>query len=83
MSTIENAVFDAARTGDRELLTELINKGADINARDPRGFTPLIVASYNDQLEATTLLLEAGADVNARMPAEIPRSWVPASRATR
>ncbi len=47
-----------------EVLKELIQKGADINARDSNGMTPLMVAVESGNLEAVKLLLESGALIN-------------------
>ena len=44
----------------------MINSGADVNAEDFAGFTPLISAASNRNLDAVRLLLAKGADVNAR-----------------
>jgi uncharacterized protein len=65
MEAIINDFFNAARTGDVTFLQENISKINDLNVRDSRGYTPLIIATYNGQLEAAAVLLEAGADVNA------------------
>lgn len=43
----------------------LIDKGADVNAKNIYGDTPLHYASMNN-IEITKLLLDNGADVNAR-----------------
>jgi ankyrin repeat protein len=55
--------LDACRRGDAadvakmcELFPELINES------DSRGFTPLIIAAYNNQGEIVRILLQAGAD---------------------
>lgn len=52
-----------------EILRLLLAKGAEVDARSKDehgfGFTPLIIAAGNDNLEVTTALLEAGASVNA------------------
>ncbi|WP_369750967.1 ankyrin repeat domain-containing protein [Pontibacter sp. BAB1700] len=61
-----DVLFDAARRGDLTLLKQLIAEGVDVNEPGPRGFTPLIIATYNNQPEAARMLLEAGADVNAQ-----------------
>ena len=63
---VDNRIFDAARTGDTGLLNELLAGGAEVNCADGRGFTPLILATYNNQPEAARILLESGADINAR-----------------
>lgn len=65
MQTLINDFFNAARMGDAAFLREHIGEIEDLNVRDSRGYTPLIIATYNGQLEAAEILLEAGADVNA------------------
>jgi len=41
---------------------ELIERGADVNARDSKGWTPLLSAAHSDTRSAGKLLLEHGAD---------------------
>ncbi len=44
-----------------------LDKGADVNARDPKGLTPLLTAAaYNTNPEVVAVLVEAGADTEAR-----------------
>jgi len=43
----------------------LLEQGADIEAFDKKGFTPLLWAAYTEHLEITELLLEWGADVDS------------------
>lgn len=62
---IQDLLFDAARLGRCDVLPALLAAGADIEARNPQGFTPLILASYNGQAEATDLLLSSGARADA------------------
>lgn len=57
-------LFDAARTGDAQLLGELRARGADIEGRDSQGNTALILAAYHGRLDALDTLLKAGADPN-------------------
>jgi ankyrin repeat protein len=42
----------------------LIEKGADVNAQQEGGFTPLMSAAQNGNAELTKLLLTHGADRN-------------------
>ena len=53
----------AAAEGDSEALAALLEAGADADARDEDGVTPLHLAASPDIVEA---LLNAGADVDAR-----------------
>ena len=56
---------DSIRRG--ETIRVLIEAGADVNARDLGGMTPLMFASYKSTTSVVvTLLIEAGADVNAK-----------------
>src|SRR5271157_4651140 len=57
-----NAVFN----GDKEAVASLIAKGANVNAKDKDGYTPLIWASQYSKIEMVNLLLVKGADVNAK-----------------
>ena len=44
----------------------LVEKGADINAKDIRDSTPLhFAARYNENSEVLAVLIENGADINA------------------
>lgn len=47
-------------------LTLLINAGADVNARDNLGCTPLILSAKNNKMENAAVLLQHGADINAQ-----------------
>jgi len=56
----------AAVSGDLEEVRELLEKGADVNAKDEEGRTPLHWAAGNGYVEVARLLIEHGADVNAK-----------------
>lgn len=57
----------AADAGRHELLRELLDRGAEIDAADYRGWTALFYAVANQDLEAVRLLVEAGADICRRV----------------
>jgi hypothetical protein len=64
--------FDAARAGRVDLLQGLIKAGMNPDERDPHGYTALILAAYNGQLQAVDLLIASGANPCARIWAAIP-----------
>lgn len=60
-----SGVFAAAAKGDAPAIARLASQGADVNAKDGRGRTPLHVAAFMKQSEAMRALAAAGADPNA------------------
>jgi len=62
---LQELLFAAARMGRNDMIPDLLKAGATIEGRDPRGYTALILASYNGQESTTGLLLSLGAEVNA------------------
>jgi ankyrin repeat protein len=56
----------AARRNHIEIAKLLIERGADVEAKDKWGRTPLYYACLNDNLECAELLIDAGADVGAK-----------------
>ena len=65
---LANQPLHAAVAGQAslELLTLLLEAGAEVNARQRGGFTPILATAQNGDLAATRLLLERGADPRAR-----------------
>ena len=61
----DTALFPAVAHGDEALVRALVQAGADVNAADGRGATPLMDAA-NGSLAMVSLLLELGANANAR-----------------
>ena len=65
--SVMNEIFDACRNGDILTLQQLLTADTTlVNAVDMKGFTPLILASYNEQPEIVEILLRHGADINAQ-----------------
>jgi ankyrin repeat protein len=60
----ETPLHYAATFGSADAVRILLERGADPNARNRAGATPLIYGAYN--FEKARLLVEKGADVNAR-----------------
>ena len=57
----------AARAGHADMLSLLLEHGADVNGRVQYGRTPLHHASFGGKIEAGQCLLDRGADINAQM----------------
>lgn len=74
ISTIDNDIalykdkvkdlFLACESGSSELINRLLQIPKIINVQDENGWTPLIVAIYNNQVEIVKTLLINGADLN-------------------
>jgi ankyrin repeat protein len=64
------AVLLAPPLGDAGAVKALLDKGAEANARDPKGNTLLMLTASSDAIpvEAVKTLIERGADLNAKNP---------------
>jgi N-acyl-D-amino-acid deacylase len=62
------ALQNIAVLGDLNSIRVMLDHGADVNAFDPLGRTPLMYAALSDvlPLDVVKLLIERGADVNAK-----------------
>ncbi len=58
-------LFNAVIKGDTVAIQNALAVGANIEARDGRGNTPLMVAAHVDQPQSVAILIESGANVNA------------------
>jgi ankyrin repeat protein len=63
---LDTKLVDAARTHETTELQNLLTKGANPNAKDKNGRTPLMEASSGGYADTVRVLLEYGADVNAK-----------------
>ena len=60
-----DGLFRAAHEGDVAEIERLVAGGADVDARDAKGRTPVHVAAFASEDEALRALAQAGADMNA------------------
>ena len=58
-------IVNVASNGHIDCLDFLLERGADVNLPNNRGFTSLMVACVNRQIDAIDRLLQYGANVNA------------------
>lgn len=61
----------AVKNGHINIVKLLLQKGANVDAKDATGLTPLLLAGYNKQNQETfediiQILIEYGANVNVR-----------------
>lgn len=63
-----SALMEAVVDGQYEIVKLLIEKGADVNAKDRDGWTALLWAIHYEYPEIIKLLVENGADINVKTP---------------
>jgi hypothetical protein len=64
VSVMAAPIHDAVMDGDRATLEQLLDEGADIDARDDFGYTALHIAVATGNIALAELLIERFADVN-------------------
>lgn len=67
-TSLNKRLLDACKKGKRAkvLVKILLDRGAEVNARDEHGWTPLHHAASRDAVSILQLLLDKGADVNSK-----------------
>lgn len=55
-------LWDAARTGNDAVIREFISAGYNLNTRDEKGYSAVILAAYHGHYDTVSLLLDHGAD---------------------
>lgn len=58
----------AADYGQKDVLDYLLSQGANVNALDKHGISPLLNAIFEGHTECVKLLLEKGADKTVKSP---------------
>ncbi len=61
---LDLALLKAVENNDLSTVTDLIQKGVNVNKRGPLPYTPLMIAAGRGYVQMTQTLLDAGADVN-------------------
>ena len=62
-------IWEAAATGNIEVVKQHLAAGVDVNAKDVWNVTPLLHAANQGHKEITELLIDNGADVNSKIDA--------------
>jgi ankyrin repeat protein len=73
---LNRELLDAAREGKTSTVKDLLDRGAQVDARDKYGSTPLHRAAIHDHTDIARLLLDRGAEVDARdRDGQTPLHW--------
>jgi ankyrin repeat protein len=80
IAVAQTEVAGAAMRGDAAEVRRLVQAGADVNAAQADGATPLHWAAYHGDVSMALLLLEAGADVAAANRNGSTPMWLAASQ---
>ena len=64
----QTALMRAVAQNHPDIVRQMVHSGADVHARSKTGFTPLLFAAQQGNIESARILLDAGADVNETAP---------------
>ena len=81
LSEADSALMDAANKGNIDAVKQHLTGGADVNAKDKRGRTPLHRAAREGHKEDAELLLAKDADVNAKSESGLLKGETPLDEA--
>ena len=73
------ALFEAAKAGNTQRVSALLNQGANVNASNANGETALHAAASRDQVAVAQLLIQRGANINS----QTTQGWTPLHSAAR
>lgn len=68
LSPINSKLLKQAAKGNIEQILQLLDMGADVNAKDKEGWSPLLTALGMNHFQTAEILIDAGADVNYMLP---------------
>lgn len=58
-------LFAAARAGNSNYITEILDSGVNLESKTSKGYTALMLAAYNGHYQLTQELVTRGANVNS------------------
>lgn len=64
VKAVNKQLIHAAEQGDTKRVLKLLEKNADINAKDTQGRTPVMAATHGNKADTVKELIRAGADIN-------------------
>jgi len=66
VNEFSKSLLQAAAKGDIAQVKSLLSKGADVNAKDKFGWTPLQIATAQGSEDVVKLLIAGGGDINTK-----------------
>ena len=76
LNEVDKALIEASIKGNVEDAKSLLENGANVNAQDDKGWTPLMFAAKSQNVELAKLLMENGADNEIRNDEHNKAIWI-------